>query len=125
MGTAGHSGTGTGFDELSRLGEALPILQIFLGVLMCLLLALGSTLVESKSSGWAEGFRMGSSLNHRGTTLGLERKAFNRLSCSFHSGPDKPSGLVYIHFLPGGSSRWGSHTSQQQPLPWLVLVPAK
>lgn len=105
MGTAGQAGTGTGFKEQSRLGEALASLQILLGMLMCHLPALGSTLVESKSSAWAEGFRMGSSLDHCGATLGLEQKAFTRLSCSFHLGPDKPSSLVYIHFLPGGRTR--------------------
>lgn len=67
-------GTGTGFSEQSRLGEAIPSLQVFVGMLLRCLLALGSSCGTrtwwKATSGWAEGFRVGLSLDHPGDPWG-------------------------------------------------------
>ena len=109
MGATVQGGTGTGFAKQSGLGEALPSLQVFLGMLLRRLLASGSSCgisapVESMASGWAGSFRMGFRLDHPGgpgATLGLGGQSFARLSCSFHWGPEKPSSLVSSHFQRG------------------------
>lgn len=110
MGATVQGRTGTGFAEQSGLGEALPSLQVFLGMLLRCLLASGSScgmpwkawLQEGLgASGGAGGFRMGFRLNCSGgpgATLGFGGKSFTRLSCSFHWGPEKPSSLVSSHF---------------------------
>lgn len=96
MGTAGQAGIGTGFEVQSGLGETSQSTDFFRDAHV-------SPACSGLSAGGKQVYRMGSSLGYRGATLGLEQKAFTRLSCSFHLGPDKPSSLVYIHFLPGMS----------------------
>jgi len=106
MGATVQGGTGTGFVEHSGLGEGLPSLQVFIGMLLCHLLASGSScgisaLVKSMASGWAGGFRLGFRLDHPGgpgATLGPGGMFFTRLSCSFYWGPEKPSSLASSNF---------------------------
>lgn len=81
----------------------------FLRMLLHQLLAPGSrcglsALMEGDASGWAGGCRVGlrmDCLGSPGATLGLGGQPCTRLSCSFHWGPEKPSGLVPSHVQGG------------------------